>query len=439
MKPDFRNLQSLFATIFSVLIIGIFCAVAHAADYMEDPSVRRQDLIDQALDAAHQTLNKDDIPDDYIFHIKMPPLSQEQDLVPRRPYPAPLPPERQFRQPPDPDRLLHGRSPIPEPPPSAIPLVKPTRPDDMRSAIHPLTALDIGAELLSFHYEQEKHWPYYYIVTYLEPLQISHDGLLYGAFATYTHRLQHNQPVESPTRIFKNGNTANFFKVEARYVTGEVDYDVSVQDEIDGYGTSEYELRGVIGYDIPAQNYSLLITPYFGFGYRSLHIEDAGGWVDVADAFWNYDRDMDYGYLPLGLQVQKDFDRKWALELSMEYDWLVFGKLTSHFDQAGFILPGTGSAAGKMLSIEKMENDQDEGFALRASAKIVKKQEPFDIIVEPFIRYWDIQASDPARFNAIATDGSRYYFTKGYTTDVVENYEPKNVTIEYGLRMGIRY
>ena len=420
--------------LFFVWMLAVCPTIGWADQDMGSPLKRRQHFIDQALDRADPSARSQSVQEEYIFKVKMPPLSQKPDRVPRKKYPAPLPPERQFRRAPEPDRLLLGRSPIPQPPPSAKPLFKPVRPDDALSEIHPLTAVDFGLELHSFHYEQEKHWPLAYYITYLEPLQVTHDGLLCGAFASYTHRLNHNRPIESLGDIFRNGNGTNFFKVEGSYVTGEVNYDVSVLDESDGYDTWEFDVRGLIGYDIPSQDYSFLITPFFGFGYRGLHIEDAGGWVDYADAFWNYDRDMDYGYLPLGLQVQKDFQKKWRMELSVEYDWVVFGNLTSHFDQPGFIVVGTGAAAGKMLQMEKMENDQDEGYGVRASAKIIKVHEPFDIFVEPFIRYWNINASESSHYHFVDQEGGRYVASG---TNV--NYEPENTTIECGFRMGLRY
>ena len=104
----------------------------------------------------------------------------------------------------------------------------------------------------------------------------------------------------------------------------------------------------------------------------------------------------------------------------MEYDVLIQGKQTSHFEDEKTI-------AGDSTGYNSSENDQQEGYGLRGSIKVMKEINRVGFFVEPFVRYWDIETSDVD----IITSSTGYpsYYT----------WEPSNTTKEIGVRAGLHF
>ena len=71
------------------------------------------------------------------------------------------------------------------------------------------------------------------------------------------------------------------------------------------------------------------------------------------------------------------------------------------------------------FALNTVSNDQDSGYGVRGSAKLQKKGDRFDIVIEPFIRWWSIKESQLSNVTF---------------TGVIVGYvfEPKNETLEIG-------
>lgn len=223
-------------------------------------------------------------------------------------------------------------------------------------------------------------------ITYKEPGFMKQKGMMYGLTGAYA---LHEEPF--------------MLKSEGRISWGQVDYS--------GSGTMEnvddviFELRGLGGYDLRAFH-SLVITPYTGLGYRYLY-DDSSGRTTSTGA-WGYERESNYFYSPIGVEAFADLGNNWSLAATVEYDLFWRGLQRSHF----------GSAI--------LENDQDEGYGMRGSVKFRKSGKDLDLVIEPFIRYWDIEDSDIA---PVTWAG----YVVGY------GYEPANHSTEFGCKIALNF
>lgn len=247
--------------------------------------------------------------------------------------------------------------------------------------------LDFGIEAYFYKYDE----PTWGTVVRL-------DGEFYGFFSSYAFRFFENQPINSFTETFSSKSKVNMVRFEGRATWGETDYDGSVKY----HGISDYtfELRGMLGYDIPLKN-EFLATPYMGFGYRYLF----DGFSEVPNG---YDRESRYYYLPMGIDIAKDLKNGWSLETNFEYDLFLWGKQVSHLEDVN-------------MSDSSLINKQDQGYGIRGSFRAVKQTDNLAFFLEPFIRYWNIEDS------------------KISSSALSSGQEPKNDTTEWGLRLGIRY
>jgi len=221
-------------------------------------------------------------------------------------------------------------------------------------------------------------------ITYKEPGVMQEKGIMYGIDGSYVY---HN----------------NFMlKAEGRFSYGQVDYKNSgTMDNIDDY---ILEFRGLGGYDFPVK--SFIFTPYIGFGYRYLN-DDMGGRYSSTGAF-GYERESNYFYSPIGIEVITPLKNEWFVGGTVEYDYFWEGKQKSYL--------------GWKPGYYDIENDQDEGYGYRGSIKLEKKTVKIDFIIEPFVRYWNIKNSK------ITTD-------PGGTSWI----EPKNNSTEIGCKFGTKF
>ena len=227
---------------------------------------------------------------------------------------------------------------------------------------------ELGTEIFHFKYE--------------EPNLMENKGMMYGLVGSYTYH----------GGIMFNG--------EGRFSYGQVDYTSSGTGSMDNIDDYIFEIRGVVGYDFPLSE-TFFLTPYIGLGYRYL-FDDKGGRTSTTGQ-WGYDRESNYYYSPIGLWMNTNYE-KWSFGLILEYDIFWWGKQTSYYSD----VPG--------YSFD-VENDQDEGYGLRSSFKIVRKFTRTSLVIEPFVRYWDIDDSD---------------ISLGFI-------EPANETIEAGIKIAIRF
>ena len=240
---------------------------------------------------------------------------------------------------------------------------------------------ELGVEISSFKYE--------------EPGIMSDEGILFGIAGSYFNH---------------EGSTNMFGGVEGRLAWGLVDYDGRLSDDtpykMNDINDYIFEGRILGGYDYVLVK-DTVMSPYVGLGYRYLNDNSQ---KDI----YGYQRESNYLYSPIGIDAVTDLGNGWSIGVVAEYDLFWYGLQKSHL---GDVYP----------DVNVVENDQWEGYGARGSIRIKRKAEKMDFIIEPFIRYWDIEKSDTTAVT----------LTGGYVIGF--GYEPKNDTTEYGIRLAARF
>ena len=233
-------------------------------------------------------------------------------------------------------------------------------------------------------------------IKYKEPGVMEEEGTMYGLIGSYTYR----DWVRPDSEVSDGGR---MLRLEGRYSWGEVDYDGSITGETP-YTVSDVddyllEFRLLAGND--AVTSKGMNTGYLGFGYRYLN-------DDASFDPYGYERESNYFYMPFGIQTTNDLGDGLSFGLAGEFDLLLFGIQVSHLSDVD-------------PSYDDVKNFQWLGFGLRGSTKLQKKTKHLDIIVEPFIRYWWVEESDPQYI-----DGAIVW-------------EPRNRSLEYGIHLLFRF
>ncbi|MCA9400605.1 MAG: porin family protein [Candidatus Omnitrophica bacterium] len=237
-------------------------------------------------------------------------------------------------------------------------------------------------------------------INYEEPGLMEQDGMMYGFFYDYMFNPRNSTPLANALFLRINGHTE----------FGQVDYTstgTGSMDDIDDYMT---EIRAAIGGNVDI-NDQLVVMPYLGIGYRYLN-DDSSGMVTSTGHF-GYERESKYIYLPLGVLAKTSLENGWALVANIELDIFLDGEQQSHLEDVS-------------SAYNTIENDQNEGYGVRASVQFSKSSEKFDFLVEPFIRYWDIEDSR----TAVVTCGG---------TPCALGYEPQNESTEIGVKFGAKF
>jgi len=231
-------------------------------------------------------------------------------------------------------------------------------------------------------------------ITYEEPGVMEEKGIMYGVDGSYATHLKSNF----------------MFGLEGRFSCGQVDYDGKLSDgtpyTVDDINDYIFEGRFLTGYDCLTSE-TAVITPYIGIGYRYLNDgmgEDARG----------YERESNYFYSPIGIDAIANLGNGWFVGVIAEYDIFWHGVQKSHL---GDVYAG----------VDVVENDQEKGYGARGSIRIQKKGNKMDLVIEPFIRYWDIKQSDTS---AIILAG---------TNIIGFGYEPENNSTEYGIKLAVKF
>lgn len=229
-----------------------------------------------------------------------------------------------------------------------------------------------------------------YYFKYKEPGVMREKGIFYGLNGAYTFR----------DKIM--------LRAEGRGAFGQVDYKNSgTLNNIDDF---TLEFRGLAGYGFDIFTASLL-TPYLGIGYRYLN-DDSKGKVTSTGAL-GYERESNYFYTPVGIETLTELNNGWSWGLRAEYDYFWKGIQKSHLRDAN-------------RAFNDIENDQNKGYGVRGSAKLLLKSEGIDFIVEPFIRYWNIKKSEDANVTFAGVI-------------VGTGFEPKNNTTEVGIKAALNF
>jgi hypothetical protein len=226
-------------------------------------------------------------------------------------------------------------------------------------------------------------------LTYRETIGVHDRGAMYGLYGAYTYRPKKDDLV--------GNDIVNMYRIDAKLSYGEIKYS-SEDGTFEGIPDYLFEIRGVMGYDY-ALTSDIEITPYLGIGYRRLF----DGFSEVRPG--GYDRIANYIYLPVGLDLYHQINSSWSIGGTGEFDIFLWGLQQSYLSQVNPGLPD-------------IENNQHNGFGLRASLPIIHKGNRYNFIIEPFLRYWHIKDS---------------------TLDYGVFYEPDNTSTEAGVKLGAQF
>lgn len=224
---------------------------------------------------------------------------------------------------------------------------------------------------------------------------MENEGGLYGAFGEYTLHVND-----------MNAFLPDAFMLESNIKGGSVDYWSNGTGSRDGDGQFLAEARVLLGKEFHAAN-TIKLTPFLGFGYRYLNVEDPK--KNTTTGAFGYERESNYLYVPIGLKMNTEIDKDWNLDIAAEYDVFVDGEQKSHLSDGGFHDPD-------------IVNQQNRGYGVRASIDLTRKTNSMGFLVGTYMRWWDIGASEKAYLDS-------YYYAV----------EPKNETLEVGVRAGITF
>ncbi len=228
-------------------------------------------------------------------------------------------------------------------------------------------------------------------ITYKEPGIMKQTGIMYGVHAAYE---DHDGP--------------SYWKIEGKLSYGQVDYTGSLSsgtphtfNNINDYLIEMRGLKGLQGGESPSP-----LQPYIGLGYRYLY---DGSDKDI----YGYRRESNYIYVPIGLERRPEMNPGWSFGAVIEYDLFLWGKQISHLSDVN---PGYSDA----------QNSQSTGYGVRGSLLFYRKGAENDVIIEPFVRYWNIKESE---VDLVTFNGSPYTYLV----------EPDNNSTEIGIKFRMRF
>lgn len=204
-----------------------------------------------------------------------------------------------------------------------------------------------------------------------------------------------------------NGWALDLGDAEACSETGDPDWHV--------------EGRGLVGKDFIGS--SVGWSPYSGVGFRHLSNGLAG-----ASGY----RTQDYLYLPFGITARLQAGSHGLLSFNAEYDQLLHGWNTTR-DSAlgGGDIPATPTApAFTLVGFTDVSLEQTSGYAFRASAKYQMNRH---VSLEPYYIRWHVSPSP------VNTEIATYIVGGIQAQENFGAYEPRNVTNEFGVKLGIRF
>ena len=229
---------------------------------------------------------------------------------------------------------------------------------------------------------------------YEEEDLMEEDGWLYGVVGRYTH----------------HGKNHFMFETSLNYVFGELDYDgqtwggTPIEEDTDDW---IFEGRVLLGGDFKIKS-SSIITFFTGVGYRY--------WNDDIDGSGGYEREIEYWYLPIGVEATCASIKNWILGIRVEYDLFLGGSVKSHL-----------SDVHPSFNDPKVDQDFGDGYGVKASLQIDRKlSKNYGLSIEPYITYWDIDESDTSTLTV-------------YGIPVAYVVEPENETTAYGMRLTISF
>ncbi len=212
----------------------------------------------------------------------------------------------------------------------------------------------------------------------------------------------------------------------AATVSGGVHYSSYGTGSSDGQKNWYSDIRALVGKNLAFENYAL--APYVGFGYRYLYNNGQGVLTTTNNV--GYRRTSNYYYLPIGITHKLDLSSQSKLVTNIEFDYFLRGKQISCLSDANVEVGFNAWTRGKDIT-----NTQKSGYGARFSTMY----QIDNWSVGPYINYWHINASDTV-------------YKSWYATNIIHNSrpategpvafgggEPKNNTIEAGLKISVLF
>jgi len=239
-------------------------------------------------------------------------------------------------------------------------------------------------------------------IEYKEPDVMKQQGMMFGTVVEYEY--QGGLPVfseEQENRISLN--------LEGKISAGVMDYSSPRSGNLDNIADVMFEVRGLGGYDFYLTD-SIKATPYAGLGYRYLNDDSSGKISSVGHA--GYERESNYLYSPIGVELTKSFDSGWSVGFQCEYDFFWLGRQKSHL--------------GDIVGYSDVTNKQKEGYGVRGTFFVKKPGQKYDYVIESYIKYWNIDKSEVAGLV--------------YNNAVIGTaWEPQNNSREIGVKLGVKF
>lgn len=265
-------------------------------------------------------------------------------------------------------------------------------PDLMTDASRETTQVHLRTHSFDIGYEK------YYYEYKEDSLNVNLRGWWDTVSAAYTYR-----PKQGDLLDFE---WLNHYRLEGRYGSGDLDYSSGSTGTSQDDPNYMFETRALLGRDYyPSER--IVFTPYVGYGFRFL--VDASGGRQTSTGQYAYDRKSHYHYLPIGLDYAYQFNKDWRVVANAEFDYFISGWQKSYLSDA----PVSG--------YYDVRNDQDHGYGVRGSFKLIKTTRLIDFSIEPFVRFWHIKDSE------VSNAGS------------FDALEPENTTLESGVRAGVQF
>ena len=281
---------------------------------------------------------------------------------------------------------------------------------------NPFTTLRLGTEYFYFDYD--------------EPAHGTTQGNFFGINGAYERRLRTNNHIKNMDDVIHDKHKMNMFGFEGSVAWGNVDINGD-RGEIDDISSVIIDTRAYLGYDIPVKN--AWLTPFIGVGYRYAHTDEG---IRPSPFVWAFERETQYLYVPFGVKLHKDISKQWNFSALIEFDFLVWGQITSHLEDGGHSIVSASDGTPHVL--DPLKNEQHEGYGIRGSVRFTRKAKKADFFVEPFFRYWHIDASDTKQYTS-SDDGNITWYWDQFHTLPITGIEPENDTTEYGIKAGVQF
>ncbi len=199
-----------------------------------------------------------------------------------------------------------------------------------------------------------------------------------------------------------------FLKARLTLGWGSVDYSSDDGSRLDGVPQDFGQLELLAGRDFAVG--AVTLTPYAGVGARVLN-DNSGGRM-TSDGLAGYDREVSYGYWPVGVTARLPLGKRATLTLSGQANFVTNGEAVSRFSELDPDVPDV-----------KLDLPSGTGWELTAAVSLPVGSSR--ISVGPFARGWQIDRSR----SAILADAE----------GAIELFEPKTRTVAVGLRAAFAF